>query len=67
MKTYNSIQGDTWDLISKKVLGSEYAMTVLMQTNLDKIDTRIFEGGEVLQIPEIDSKPLIRIDPPWGK
>ena len=30
---YKTVQGDTWDIISKKVYGTEKYMTRLMQEN----------------------------------
>lgn len=66
LKTYRATQGDTWDLIAKTQLGSEYAMTTLIHANSDKVSIRIFKGGEVLIIPNEEIAAKI-ITPPWGK
>lgn len=65
MNIYTAIQGDTWDLIAKRIMGSEYAMSALINANIDKMNVRIFKGGESLVIPEINIE-AVTIMPPWG-
>ena len=45
MKQYQTIQGDMWDSIAKKVYGTEKAMELLMQANPAYLDTAVFCGG----------------------
>ena len=47
-ETYKTIQGDTWDMISKKVYGAEKHMDFLMENNLPLLDTFIFPAGCLL-------------------
>lgn len=52
-KTYVTIQGDMWDAISHKVYGNENYAGVLMQANLELLNTFIFGAGTVLVVPEL--------------
>ena len=45
MKQYQTIQGDMWDSIAKKVYGTEKAMELLMQANPAYLDTAVFGAG----------------------
>ena len=42
-KTYTTVAGDQWDIISKKVYGSEIHADFLMDNNLPLLD--IYERG----------------------
>lgn len=53
MSEYIAKQGDTWDLISYNVYGSEYHMQELILANYQYVDVVVFDGGEILSIPEI--------------
>lgn len=59
---YVAKQGDTWDLIAYKVYGDEYFYSLLIEANLQYIDTVVFEGGEKLEVPDIPSDDLESID-----
>ncbi len=50
---YKTIQGDTWDIISKKYYSSENHIDILMQANSKHIDTVIFSAGIELTIPDL--------------
>lgn len=63
-KTYTTIQGDMWDSISFRVLGSEYYMSDLIEANPEHRETVIFSANVVLVIPEI-STPTSQSLPPW--
>ena len=43
--TYQTIQGDTWDMIAKKVYGAEKHMDYLMENNFPLLDYFIFPAG----------------------
>lgn len=65
MSEYVTRSGDTWDLIAKRTLGSEYYLTDLIDVNPDHRETVIFPAGITLTIPDIepDMNPLSL--PPW--
>lgn len=54
--TYTTIQGDMWDSISHKVYGSEKYMGVLMQNNMELLDTFIFGAGTVLTVLDLEAE-----------
>ena len=43
--TYVTKQGDTWDLIAKKVYGAEKYLDHLMAHNFDLLDHFVFSAG----------------------
>lgn len=55
---YTTIQGDTWDLIAKKVYGDETKAQLLMEKNRALLDTLIFSAGVVLECPEIEQRSV---------
>ncbi|TEB13360.1 tail protein X [Pelotomaculum propionicicum] len=65
-KTYTTIQGDTWDGIAYKTIGSEYYMTDLIEANPAHRETVIFSAGVVLTIPEITTPTTTNL-PPWKR
>ncbi len=64
--TYTTTQGDMWDLIAKKVYGTELALNVLLAANLKHINTAVFSGGVVLALPTY-SAPKSSTLPPWRR
>ncbi|MGL5514789.1 MAG: tail protein X [Sporomusa sp.] len=66
MKQYTTIQGDTWDLIAFKILGSEYYLDRLMSANPKHMNTAVFEAGITLNIPAI-TVPISNKLPPWKR
>lgn len=64
MEYYTAVQGDTWDSISYKFYKSEYYITNLILVNPDYVDVVIFEGGEILYIPELSTADT-SVLPPW--
>lgn len=53
-KTVTTIQGDTWDIIAKRVYGKENLMHILINANIQHRKIALFPAGIVLNIPEID-------------
>lgn len=53
MEQYTTVQGDTWDIIAKKVYGEEKYAGYLMENNRLLLDYMIFPGGITLDIPEL--------------
>lgn len=64
---YTTIQGDTWDGIAKKAIGSEYFMSDLMAANLQFRNTVIFSGGVSLVIPKVDTSEVPSTMPAWKR
>ena len=69
VKVYRTVSGDTWDLISYKVYGSEGYFHYLIRNNLRLIDIAIFDADIPVIIPEIadeenDSDERL---PPWKR
>lgn len=50
--------GETWDMISKELYGTEFFANVLMEYNPDLLDIVIFEGGEELNYPVFDDDEI---------
>lgn len=52
-KTYTTVAGDQWDMIAKKVYGSEMHADFLMDNNLPLLDIYEFDAGTVLNTPDL--------------
>lgn len=65
MKTYTTIQGQTWDQVSKEIFGTELQIGALMAANPKQLDVFVFSSGVVLNIPEIKKENINM--PPWRK
>ncbi len=61
---YTTVQGDTWDLISYKVYGSEKYIGNLMQANFALLDYTVFPSSVKIIVPAL---PLEETDdaPEW--
>lgn len=64
-RTYTTIQGDTWDIIAKKVYGAEKYAGHLMQANFPLLDTFLFDAGTVIQTPPIPERQQASNVPDW--
>lgn len=64
--TYKTVQGDMWDTIAFKKLGSVNYTGALLAANRAHADTYIFPAGVVLTLPEL---PTVTSDdlPPWKR
>ena len=51
--TYTTIQGDTWDLISFKLFGSEKYMKNIIEANWPLLETLVFSSGTVITVPDL--------------
>ena len=56
MEEYRTIQGDTWDMIAKKVYGAERHLDYLMASNFELLDYFIFPAGIVVKVPELSAE-----------
>lgn len=63
MTTYKTISGQTWDMISKEVYGTELNVGALMEANPKLLDIFIFPADIELTIPEVDEENTDL--PPW--
>lgn len=66
MKKYMTVSGDTWDNISFKEYSSYKQMDELLKANSDYIETLIFKGGIVLNIPDVKVEVSSSL-PPWKR
>lgn len=62
--SYTTVQGDTWDIIAKKVYGNEMKADFLMANNFQALDTFIFPEGIVLNTPDLPEEQDDDL-PPW--
>ncbi len=69
VKVYRTVSGDTWDLISYKIYGSEGYFHDLIRSNLRLIDIAIFDANIPIIIPEITDEENDNDErlPPWKR
>lgn len=69
VKVYRTVSGDTWDLISYKVYGSEGYFHDLIRSNLRLIDIAVFDANIPVIIPEITDEENDNDErlPPWKR
>lgn len=70
VKVYRTVSGDTWDLISYKIYGSEQYFHQLMRANLNLLSIAVFASNIPIIVPEI--KPIASAVetsklPPWKR
>ena len=65
--TYTTQQGDTFDLVAFKTLGSCNYVETLINSNRNYIDTFIFSAGVELTIPDIEEETKSTPRPPWKR
>lgn len=66
MKLYETIQGDTFDIISKKAYDNERLVQKLLDSNPKQIKTIVFSAGVMLKIPEATQQEMsTQSQPPW--
>lgn len=53
MATTTTRQGDTWDILSKRLYGNEHYMEKLIEANLEHRKTVVFSYGTVINVPDI--------------
>lgn len=62
---YLTVLGDTWDLISYKVYGTEYNLIDLMKANPEHLRTVVFSAGVRIICPDIEDD--VSNLPPWKR
>ena len=66
--TYVTSQGDQWDYIAFKTLGSCDYVESLINSNRDYVDTFIFSAGVELNVPDIEEETKAKTNlPPWKR
>lgn len=53
MQTYETVSGDTWDIIAKKVYGQERHADFLMKNNWTLLEYVVFPAGVKVKCPEL--------------
>jgi phage tail protein X len=67
-KTYTTISGDQWDVISLKVYGSEQFVSELIEANYTLRDVVFFSAGQVITVPTVTQAQRNDINtPPWRR
>lgn len=64
---YTAAAGETWAGIAFKLWTEETLMYKLIEANPLRANTVVFDGGEVLNVPEIEETDLKAAMPPWRK
>ncbi len=67
MKTYTTVQGDMWDRIAYKTLGSVHYTDKLMMANQRYLSFYTFPAGIVLTLPEVVNESSMEGLPPWKR
>ncbi|GAK06028.1 hypothetical protein JCM19037_4580 [Geomicrobium sp. JCM 19037] len=62
---YRTISGDTFDLIAHKTLGDDKLAGVIIEQNIEHVETLIFTAGVYLKIPDLPDVDLSTSLPPW--
>lgn len=65
-KIHKTIEGETWDLISKIYYGSEKYVHELLISNPEYREYIVLPAGLEIVVPEIDIKTPMEI-PPWRR
>lgn len=66
-EAYRTIQGDTWDMIAKKVYGDEKYLDYLMAHNFSLLDYFVFPAGVTVNTPLLSSQTQQDDLPSWRK
>lgn len=67
MRTYITAQGDMWDQIAYKELGSVYYIDELIQANMKHHEYFKFPAGIELVIPDVITASTPDTLPPWKR
>lgn len=62
--TYKTVQGDMWDMIAYKQMGSTDYTGNLMRANSSLVGTYVFDAGVELTIPDVSEETAPTL-PPW--
>ena len=59
--------GDTFDLLALQAYNEERMATTIIAENPDYCDVLIFEGGEQIRIPIVETVETPETLPPWRR
>lgn len=62
---YETVSGDTWDVIARAVYGDEVHADFLMQNNPFLLGISIFPSGTYVYIPELPATEIDEGIPDW--
>lgn len=65
-KAYRTVQGDTWDLIALREMGSEKYMDKLIEANPVHRETMTFSANVMLTVPDVATPTPTKL-PPWKR
>ena len=65
--TYTTSQGETWDVIAKRIWGEERLMHKLIEANPAYQETVFFSAGIVLTVPAVETPAKVLNLPPWKR
>lgn len=63
--SYTAKAGDTWDNIAFMAYSVERMAHLIIQANKKYIDVVVFQGGEILNIPIVDTLETSKTLAPW--
>lgn len=66
-RDYTARSGDSFDLLAGQAYGHEAMATAIIAANPDFADVLLFEGGEALKIPLVDTVDTPDTLPPWRR
>ena len=64
---YVARQNDSYDLLALQAYGDERMAHMIAKANPDYMDVLIFDGGEELRIPIVDTVETPDTLPPWRR
>jgi len=62
---YKTIQGDTWDVLSFDIYGSEKLAYLLLEANPEYMNMLFLPSGLNLTIPQTPATATAQLLPPW--
>ena len=64
---YTAQGGDTFDSIALAAYNEERMASTIIDANRDLCDVLIFEGGEAVRIPIVETVETLDTLPPWRR
>lgn len=64
---HTATAGETWDSIAFSYFADEFKADAIIKANIRYKDVLIFEGGEVLTIPQDEETTAADTLPPWRR
>ena len=69
MATVQTVQGDTWDTIARRIYGDELRAQDLMEEreNIRLLEYQVFPAGITVMAPEVEERNTLDDLPDWRK